>query len=252
MASIFRSFATVLLSAAALAGASAFSGEFAVQPVRLDLGPSVRSGAIAVRNEGKEKLSFQIQAVAWSQDQSGKDQYQDTQDLIYFPRLLSVEPGEEGVIRIGARNTVLQVEKTYRVFIEELPGNLQQAEKGTAQVSVLMRFGAPVFMSPVKPQDSIVIGPILLSKGALTFSAHNTGNRHQVLGGIDVKGADATGSQVYATTLADRYLLAGATKSFSTNIAAEQCGRIKSIVIDVKTDKAGASRTIDVTPAMCP
>ena len=46
---------------------AAWSGEFVVDPIRLELSPSARSGVISVRNEGKDKLLFQMQAREWSQ-----------------------------------------------------------------------------------------------------------------------------------------------------------------------------------------
>lgn len=249
----FKTFLSGALCIAALECGGAFAGDFSVNPVRIDLGASVRSGAIGVRNEGKDKLSFQLQAMAWTQDEAGKDQYAETQDLIFFPKILSVEPGTEGVVRVGARNTVIQSEKTYRLFIEEMPGLVKAPEGGGAQINILMRFGAPIFVAAVKPQDGLVIEAIALSKGVLTFSARNTGNRHQVVQAVDLKGFDPKGGLVYSLTLADRYLLAGTRKSFSTVIAPDQCAKIAVLAIDMKTDKAAVSaQKPDVVPAMCP
>lgn len=253
MASMFRTFLSASLCIAVLACAPAVAGDFTVNPIRLELGSAVKSGAIMVRNEGKEKLSFQLQAMAWTQDAEGKDQYAETSDLVFFPRILTVEPDEEGLVRVGAKNTVLQSEKTYRLFIEEMPGIVKPLEgRPAAQVNVLVRFGAPIFVAALKPQDSLVINSVALAKGVLTLSARNTGNRHQVVEGIELKGVDANGNPVYTLTLADRYLLAGTTKSFSTLIAADQCAKIAVLAVDMKTDKAAVSQKIDVAPAMCP
>lgn len=230
----------------------ALAGDFSVNPIRLELGRSTKSGAIGVRNEGKEKLSFQVQAMVWTQDDQGKDQYAETQDLVFFPRILSIEAGDEGLIRVGAKNVVVPAEKTYRVFIEELPGVIKSLEGPAAQVNVLIRFGAPVFVAPLQPQDGLVIDQVQLAKGRLTFSAKNTGNRHQLVQGIDLKGLDAAGSQVYALTIAERYLLAGTSKTISAVLTAEECGKITTLAIEMKTDKAGADRKLDVVPAMCP
>ena len=40
----------------------AFAGEFSVNPIRLELGANVRSSVIGIKNEGRQKLSFQLQA----------------------------------------------------------------------------------------------------------------------------------------------------------------------------------------------
>ena len=79
------------------------AGEFSVNPIRLELGAIAKSGVIGVRNEGKTKLSFQLQSMEWTQDATGKDLYADSSDLVFFPKIMSVEPGEEGLIRVGTK-----------------------------------------------------------------------------------------------------------------------------------------------------
>lgn len=229
----------------------AAAGEFSVNPIRLELGAAVRSGVIGVKNDGQDKLSFQLSAMEWTQDGSGKDQYADTRDLIFFPKIMTVEPGQEGVIRVGARNAAVPTEKTYRLFIEELPAAAKSPEVRGVQINVLIRFGAPIFVGPLKVHDGLEIEGLSLAKGTLAFSARNTGNRHQIVQGIQLKGADAGGKEVYALTIADRYLLAGTNKPYSASIAADQCSKLASLEVELNTDKAKLTRKLDVTPAMC-
>lgn len=231
------------------------AGEFSVSPLRVDLGPQARSGALAVRNDGKEALRFQLQALEWSQDASGKDRYTDTRDLIFFPRMMSVEPGAEGVIRVGTKMAALPAEKAYRLFIEEMPSGKADkpvaGEGAGARVSFLIRFGAPVFVAPVKPSDGLGIEALALSGGTVSLAVRNAGNRHQVFQGIRVSGHDAAGQEIHAVVLADRYLLPGVAKQFSTTIAADKCRRLASLTVEVKTDKLSDTRQLDVSPAMC-
>ena len=247
-----RTFALAAACCALFATGSAMAGEFSVNPIRLDLGASARSGVIAIKNEDKQKLSFQIDAREWTQDAAGKDQYADTHALIFFPKIMTVEPGEEGLIRVGARAAATPTEKTYRLFMEELPGAAKKLESSGAQINVLIRFGAPVFVAPLKPQDSLEIESFSLAKGNVTLSAKNTGNRHQFVQGIELKGSDAGGNEVYALTLADRYLLTGTAKAYTTAIPADQCAKITHLSLEFKTDKLNVARKLDVTRAMCP
>ena len=230
----------------------ATAGEFSVNPIRLELGANVRSSVIGIKNEGQSKLSFQLQAMEWTQDAAGKDQYTDTQDLIFFPKILSVESGQEGLIRVGSKITAVSQEKTYRLFIEELPGAAKSAEGSAAQINVLIRFGAPIFITPLKPQDNLDIETFSLTKGIVSLSARNTGNRHQIVQGINLKGTDSAGKEVYALALADRYLLSGTAKSYTTTITAAQCVKMTALMLEFKTDKFSTPRKLDVSPAMCP
>jgi fimbrial chaperone protein len=235
-----------------LAGAPAVAGEFAVSPVRLELGAGVKSGVFTITNDGNDKLSFQIQAMEWSQDAAGKDQYAETRDLIFFPKIMSVEPGQEGVVRVGLRTPAASTEKTYRLFIEELPGVRKKPEGPGAQINFLIRFGAPIFAAPVQPQDGLQIEGLELKRGAILFSARNTGNRHQMVQGIHLKGTDTTGRAVFELDIADRYLLAGVQKPYTSAVTAEQCQRMAALEVELKTDKLSATRKLEVTRAMCP
>ena len=229
----------------------AWGADFSVNPIRLELGPSVRSGAFVVRNDGKEKVSFQIDAMEWTQDAAGVDQYTATRDLVFFPKILAVEGGEEGIIRVGAKTPLVPAEKTYRLFIQELPSPAQAATPDGPRVNLLLRFGAPVFVAPVQPADGADLSGLGMAKGVLSLSVKNTGNRHQMIQGIHLKGADAQGRQVYELTLADRYLLAGTTKPFTATIPAETCQRIAALTVEFKSDKVGLTRKLDINRAMC-
>ena len=231
--------------------ATAWGGEFSVDPIRLELGPQIRSGVINVSNEGKANLSFQMQAMEWTQDAKGEDQYSDTQDLVFFPKLMTIEPGKEGVIRIGTKFPVVPREKTYRLFIEELPGSDKPAPSKGAQLTVTIRFGAPIFVKPLKIEDGLEVDQVELSQGKLSLIARNTGNEHQMVQGIQLTGTDSQGRQVYALTLADRYLLAGTSKRYSTAIPKDQCAKIAALAIEFKTDKITQNRKLEVDQAMC-
>jgi fimbrial chaperone protein len=250
-----KSSATFLLALMACACMPAWGGTFSVNPISLELGVTAKSGVLVVKNEGADKIGFQIEAKEWTQDAEGKDQYIDTQDLIFFPKILSVSPDNESVIRVGLKSPAILTEKTYRLFIAELPGAAPataDAKSGSgAQVSILIRFGAPIFVAPIKPQDSAEIPSIAVSKSAITLAVKNTGNRHQVIEGIELRGVDSLGADVYVLTLADRYLLNGTTKVYKSMIPADQCLKLKSLTVELKTDKAGAKRTIDVNRSMC-
>lgn len=236
---------------ALLAAAPALAGEFSVNPVRLDLGVAARSGALEVRNEGDHPLGFQVQAKEWTQDAQGKDQYLDTADLVFFPKIMTVEPRQERVVRVGIKRPAGAVEKAYRLYIEELPGNVRAAETRGAQINLLIRFGAPVFVAPLKPEDGLQLPHLAVASGEVSLSATNTGNRHQVVQGIHLKGFDAAGKEVYAVSLADRYLLAGASKTYRTTIPPDRCRGLTNLTVEFKTDRLATGRKLDVSPAAC-
>jgi fimbrial chaperone protein len=241
-----------LICSTLLICAEALAGEFSVNPIRVELGLAARSAAITVTNEGNEKLSFQLQAMEWSQDAAGKDQYKEAKDLIFFPKLMSVEPGQEAVIRMGLKGAPSSTERTYRLFIEELPGPRKAPQGPGAQINVLIRFGVPIFAAAIKPQDGLAIEEFELKNGIIGLSVANTGNRHHEIKSVHLKGADSAGRTVYGLEIADRYILTGTRKSYTTALTAEQCQRIAVLGIEFKTDKLSETRELNVTRVMCP
>ena len=197
-------------------------------------------------------MNFQLEAMEWTQDATGKDLYAGTRDLIFFPKIMTLEPGEEGIVRVGIRPGTLTTVKTYRLFIEELPGAKKEPQTSGAQINFLIRFGVPIFSAPSQPQDSLDIETLGMRKGAFELAVKNTGNRHQIVKGVQLKGLDAAGNQVYSLDIADRYLLAGTRKSYTSTIGGEQCQKIAVLAVEVKTDRLSEIRKLDVTRAMCP
>ena len=95
------------------------SGEFRVTPIRLDFDRGTKTGVVTIVNEGGEKLNAQMRAFEWSQTADGKDEYTETNDIIFFPRMMSLEKNEEKILRAGIKMPATTKEKTYRLFIEE-------------------------------------------------------------------------------------------------------------------------------------
>lgn len=230
---------------------AALAGEFSVNPIRVDLDARARSAAISVVNEGKEKLNFQLQAMDWTQDGAGADQYNETRDLVFFPKIMSVEAGQEAVIRVGLKAGAAASERSFRLFIEELPGVVKAPAGNVAQINVLIRFGVPIFAAPIQPRDGLGIEGLDLKNGLITFGARNTGNRHHVFKGIRLEGRDAAGQRVYGLEIADRYLLASSLKSFSTAVPPDQCRQLASLELEIQTDKLTENRKLEVSAPMC-
>lgn len=115
----------------------------------------------------------------------------------------------------------------------------------------LIRFGAPIFVEPVKPQDALQVEEATVTFGELRIAARNTGNRHQVITAIHLRGFDTAGAEVYAKKLADRYILAGAVKSYSVAITPDLCARLAAVEVEVTTDKLNSKRRTPLDPASC-
>lgn len=246
--------ARLLILAVALyfAALLATAGQFAIQPMRLELGGSIRSSALTLRNDDTAALSFQVRGMDWTQDGEGQDHYQDATDLIYFPRLLTVEPGQEAVIRVGLRQNLVSQEKTYRLFIEEQPRAAPPPASRAPLIRVMVRFGAPIFVKPVNPTRQLELQDFTLQSGQAHWTLRNAGNQHELFEHIELRGLDAAGQTVFATPLNERYFLAGRTRHFTVPVPAADCARLAKLALDIKTEQSSVRREIDLGPPSCP
>jgi fimbrial chaperone protein len=226
----------------------ALAGEWRVAPIRLEFDARAKSGLITVFNEGDEKINFQVKAAEWTQDAEGKDQYQDTREVIFFPRIMALDKKGERVIRAGIRIPATTREKTYRLFIEEIPA--PQKGEGTI-VAINIRFGVPVFVKPLKEDPKGAIEKTELSKSVLNMALKNTGNVHLVINSIDVKGKNAKGEETFSKELSGWYLLSGVKRLYTMPIPEALCKETSGLEIEVKTDRLKLSGRLDVNQEMC-
>ena len=233
----------ILLGILLFVGISVFTpccaqaGEWRVTPIRLFFDRGVRIGAINVQNDGDAPMSFQVKAMEWTQDAEGKDRYEETKDLIFFPKLLMIPPREERVIRIGVKGSGGASEKTYRLFVEEISPPRKDANAAGATVAVNVRFAVPLFVAPLKEQQQGQLVKTELTKGIISVTLRNTGNAHFRLLSLQFQGKNTNGEVTFSQTVDGWYLLNGTTRTFSAQIPAEACRKTKLIEVDGTTDQ---------------
>ena len=222
--------------------------EWGVAPIRLDFNAKITSGILTVSNGTSDKINYQIKAFEWTQDAEGKDKYTETIDIIFFPRMMTVEPGDKKIIRAGMKVPRADREKAYRLFIEEIP-KPQKAEG--AHITFAIRFGVPIFFKPVKEEFKGVIEKMAMDKGLLAVPIKNTGNSHFVIQTIAIKGISSDKETVFSRDLPGWYLLSGVTRQYTTEIPKELCSKIVKLEVDTKTDQFALKDSLDVQSAMC-
>ncbi len=120
---------------------------FRVFPIRVDFDKQTKSALLTLSNESTEELRFQISAFVWGQNEAGEMQLTPTKDVTFYPPLLVLKPGQERKVRVGTAVPPGAVEKTYRIFFEELPGlQTSQVPAGGAQVKIITKMGVPIFV----------------------------------------------------------------------------------------------------------
>lgn len=224
------------------------AGEWRVSPIRLDLGAEAKSGVVSVINEGAGRFQVQMKAFLWEQDTEGKDQYTASDDLVFFPKIMIFDKPEERILRAGIKMPAGMKEKTYRLFIEEIP-EPRKAE-GTS-VAVAIRFGVPIFVKPLKEEPKGEITRLELVKGECRVTVKNSGNVHFIISAVNIKGKNGGGTEVFAKKLDGWYLLNGVSRVYTTAIPREACTETAKLDVEIKTNLFILDGKLDVDKSMC-
>lgn len=249
-ASAPRAFAGAILLAGFLALSSAHAGEFRVTPIRVDLAAGGKgSGVINVINEGQDPISFQIQAREWTQDAEGKDVYTETADLIFFPQLMTAKGGETKVVRVGTKTPPPPREKSYRLFIEEIP---KRENVQGAVVRVAFRFGVPIFRLPAVEKKEGVLEDAKAEKGSFSVRIRNTGTVHLKVEEMLVVGKNTAGEEVFRQAPTGWYVLVGSSRVQSIPIPADVCARIDVLSVSARCEEVVLQKELAASEGWCP
>lgn len=225
---------------------AAAAGNFGVSPIRIDLDTQARTGAVTVTNDDSGPLRLQVRLAEWTQDAEGRDVYKDSEELVYFPRLVSMGRDEQRLLRVGLRTPPQPREKTYRLFVEELPAPPEPGTEATSRVAIAVRFGVPVFLRPPQEQVGGEIERLEFAEGKLRMRVRNTGNVHFRI--LSITAQDDKG---FATEAQGWYLLAGAAREHELPIEARHCAQLQDLSVVVKTDRNELRGSLPVDRSKC-
>ncbi len=239
-----------LMVLTATAASPVAAADFTVNPIQIFLSTRNPSAILTVQNTSTEPLRFQLNAFAWAQDEAGQMVLTPTTEIIFFPRLLSLVPGEQRIVRVGASVPQGPVERTYRIFVEELPPAFTQSAPA-GQVRVLARMGIPIFIEPRTGRVELRLTRPTLAPGQVVFELRNTGTKHAIPQEIRVRGLGSAGEALWARDADSWYILAGDRRVYEVPLSREDCARTKTIAVEVKAGEQVLAERLDVAAAAC-
>ena len=219
-----------------------------VGPVLVTLSPATRSAIVTVRNQGKETARFELQARAWSQGPTGEMNLSPTEEIAVYPPVLTVAPGEERNVRVGAVVPFGAVERTYRIILQEMAP--PETPEGGAQVRMLTRLLIPVFLAPAKPVEKAIIADLAVQAGKVTFRLVNEGTVHVRPDSVKLVGLAAGGKVAFESDLAAWYVLAGGVREYEAPVPREACSSVRELEVSVQL-VGEVIRSRLVKPAPC-
>jgi len=152
---------------------------FQVNPVVLEVPAGGHNAAFTIRNSETTPISIQVKLLRWTQT-DGEDVYDNTDDLIASPPIVTVPAAGAQLVRVGPRWGTLS--GAYRVIVEEIlpPAGRQ------SQVRIALRLNLPLYVMAAQGTK----GPLRWSgwreaSGDIVLQADNLGTLYQSVVGID-------------------------------------------------------------------
>jgi fimbrial chaperone protein len=225
-----------------------FPASFRFVPTSLTLDAKSRTATLTIENTGDEKVTVQLQMMKWTQDGRGNELYEPTKDLVFFPQILSIEPGKQGTIRVGAEmREELTVEKSYRLFVQELP----LGKPGESLIKTLVRVGMPVFMTPRVQRETLAVESIGVTDGKLQIRIRNSGTAHAMIRTIRVTGLDSSGKEIFSKESSGWYVLPGVSRAFPIEVTREDCAPMSTMKIVATAGEGAVEGQVAVDAALC-
>jgi fimbrial chaperone protein len=222
-----------------------------VTPVLIELSTAQKNAIITLRNDGATPTRYQANVVSWSQDEGGQMKLAPTRDLVVFPQLLTLQPGESRNLRVGTTPDKFgSIEKSYRVFVEELPPPERPGDRPAVQV--LTRVGIPVFLEPGHAVAESRIEGAAVRGGKLSFRLRNLGNVRVRPTEVVADARDAHGKPVAHERWDGWYVLAADDRAYEWTLPKERCGHIRSIVVEAHFEQGEPVRsTVEAPRGSC-
>lgn len=165
-----------------------------------------------------------------------------TRDVLFFPSLLEIPPGETKRVRVATTARPGRVERSYRLIVEEFP---RTPMPGT--VLVLTRLSIPVFVQPAKPEPRPAL-ETKLEDGRLVVSVTNPGNAAYKLDSVRVVARSASGEVVFEQSIRGWYVLAKGLRRYAIELPQQTCTEIAALDASARTDAGSANSVSSVQP----
>lgn len=139
-------------------------------------------------NAGQTPAIFRVVPVLWRME-GGQSVLAETRDLMVNPASFTLAPGASQVIRVGLRKKPGDTELTYRLLVQEVPGEATattQAALGEGRslnVQLALSFSLPVYVTPPGARAQVTAA-VSREGDDLILQLRNTGRRRASYGNL--------------------------------------------------------------------
>ncbi len=216
------------------------ASQVSIVPTGLSLNATKSTDLITLHNDGSTAVSMQLSAYRWDQTPAGTAKLTPTDDVVFFPSIVTVAAKEDRIVRVGAMVPFGATEKCYRLIAEELPPPRFQApapggpQKVETRVVVLTRMSIPIFLSPPSQVHQESLEGLSVQNGRLSFRIKNTGNTHVLAGTAMITGWTADNRPlINQQSSRGAYLLPGEPLQDQADLPNPPCNQLRKVAVQV-------------------
>lgn len=223
-----------------------FASSFKVNPIKFNFDKNTKSSVLKLTNTSDKAVTVQLEAKRWTQGPGGEDVFSNTENIIFFPKIVQIKVGEKRIVRIGYRGKLPEdQEHFYRLFAQELPS--QAARNGA--LNFAFRFSMPIFIKPEasRLREKPYISQVRLDKGKVLVNVVNNGNGHTIVKKISATGYANGSKPVFSTVGNGWYVLPGASRQFQISLNESSCQQADKISLQLSTGDKQLTASMPVT-----
>lgn len=199
---------------------------FKVNPLKLSFSPDTKTTSLEVSNTSGGTLTLQVDSKRWSQDSIGKDILDDTNEILFFPKIVTLKADEKRVIRVNYRgDKVNDKEKTFRIFVQELVDRSRDKNA----LNFALRFSIPVFVTPRNASASVRISHVETHGDKVSLVVENSGGTYSLIKKIQLTGLDDRQREVFFREEKGWYVLAGSSNVFEMPLTKSECQKASTM-----------------------
>ena len=238
-----------VLVAGALLASHARAVSLKVTPIPITITDGATSTMVEVANQSSEVLRLQAVALDWSQGPTGEDKVSPSSELLVFPSMLTVKPGEALKVRVGTQGGYGATEKSFRVMFSEIPSNVTPAD-GQEVVKVITNVSVPVFLRPPGAAGKPVVEALSATKDRIRFAIRNAGTAHAMVEKIRLEAKDDAGRVLSSDELTGWYVLPGQVRPYDVELGKKLvCAGARTIVVTAWSRESGQGSATLERPA---
>ena len=144
------------------------------------------------------------------------------------------------------------VEKSYRLFVEELPPFEGDAATVRAPgVKVRVRVGIPIFIQPAGGRAEPRLAAMTAQGRRISFELQNLGVIHVPPQRVRVTGYRPDGAVAWERDLESWYVLAKGARRYETEVRPEECAVTHAVAVEVETKPEALTSRLDPVQLAC-